>query len=63
MSPSDEYSGSISFRIDWFDLLAVQGNLKSLLQQGWVYQLKIGEHLAPSSGVTQKTFPVICSIA
>ena len=31
-SPSDEYSGLISFRIDWFDLLAVQGTLKSLLQ-------------------------------
>ena len=28
----NEYSGLISFRIDWFDLLAVQGNLKSLLQ-------------------------------
>ena len=26
ISPSDEYSGLISFRIDWFDLLAVQGN-------------------------------------
>ena len=32
ISPSDEYSGLISFRIDWFDLLAVQGTLKSLLQ-------------------------------
>ena len=31
-SPSTEYSGLISFRIDWFDLLAVQGTLKSLLQ-------------------------------
>ena len=31
-SPSNEYSGIISFRIDWFDLLAVQGTLKSLLQ-------------------------------
>ena len=30
--PSNEYSGFISFRIDWFDLLAVQGTLKSLLQ-------------------------------
>ena len=30
-SPSNEYSGLISFRIDWFDLLAVQGTLKSLL--------------------------------
>ena len=32
ISPLNEYSGLISFRIDWFDLLAVQGTLKSLLQ-------------------------------
>ena len=32
ISPSNEYSGLISFKIDWFDLLAVQGTLKSLLQ-------------------------------
>ena len=32
ISPSNEYSGLIAFRIDWFDLLAVQGTLKSLLQ-------------------------------
>ena len=32
ISPSNEYSGSISFRIDWFDLLVVQGTLKNLLQ-------------------------------
>ena len=32
ISPSNEYSGFISFRIDWFDLLAIQGILKSLLQ-------------------------------
>ena len=32
ISPSNEYSELISFRTDWFDLLAVQGNLKSLLQ-------------------------------
>ena len=32
ISPSNEYSGLISFRIDWFDLLAIQGTLKSLLQ-------------------------------
>ena len=32
ISPSSEYSGLISFRIDWLDLLAVQGALKSLLQ-------------------------------
>ena len=32
LSPSNEYSGLISFRMDWLDLLAVQGTLKSLLQ-------------------------------
>ena len=32
ISPSNEYSGLISFRMDWFDLLAVQGILKNLLQ-------------------------------
>ena len=32
ISPFNEYSGLISFRIDWFDLFAVQGTLKSLLQ-------------------------------
>ena len=34
ISPSDEYSGLVSFRIDWFDLLAVQGTLNCLFQ--WV---------------------------
>jgi len=33
ISPSNEYSGLISFRMDWYDLLAVQGTLKSLFQQ------------------------------
>ena len=33
ISPSNDYSGLISFRIDWFDFLAAQGSLKSLLQQ------------------------------
>ena len=37
ISPSNEYSGLVSFRMDWFDLLAVQGTLKSLLQH---YSLK-----------------------
>ena len=32
ISPSNEHSGLISFRVDWFDLLAVQGSLESLLQ-------------------------------
>ena len=42
ISPFNEYSGLISFRIDWFDLLAVQGTLKSLLQHHgskvWILQ-------------------------
>ena len=33
ISPSKEYSGLISFRMDWLDLLAVQGTFKSLPQQ------------------------------
>ena len=33
ISPSNEYSGLISFRMDWLDLLAVQGTLKGLFQQ------------------------------
>ena len=37
ISPSNEYSGLISFRIDWFDLCAVQGTLKSLLQHQYPY--------------------------
>ena len=37
ISPSSEYLGLIPFRIDWFDLLAVQGTLKSLL---WYHSLK-----------------------
>ena len=42
ISPSNEYSRWVSFRIDWFDLLAVRETLKSLLQhhswKGWVLQ-------------------------
>ena len=37
---SNEYSGLNSFRIDWFDLLAIQGTLKSLLQQAKVSTLQ-----------------------
>ena len=42
ISPSNEYSGLISFRMDWLDLLAVQGTLKNLLQhyslKAWILQ-------------------------
>ena len=41
ISPSNEYSGLISFRIDWFDLLADQGTLKSLLQHHLRVYIKV----------------------
>ena len=44
-SPSSEHPGVISFRMDWLDLLLVQGNLKSLLQhnnsKAWILQLSV----------------------
>ena len=45
ISPSNEYSGLISFRIDWFDILAVQGTLKSLLQH-YISKATVLEHSA-----------------
>ena len=42
ISPSNEYSGLISFRMDWLDLLAVQGTLKSLLQHTELQLLEYG---------------------
>ena len=46
ISPSDEYSGLISFRMDWLDLLAVQGTLQSLLQH----------HSSKASNLQRSTF-------
>ena len=39
--PSKEIPGLISFKMDWLDLLAVQGTLKSLLQHGMMLKLKL----------------------
>ena len=52
LSLSDEYSGLISFRIDWFDLLAVQGTLKSLLsstaiQKHQFFSARSSSHIHP----------------
>ena len=49
ISPSNEYSGLISFRIDWFDLFAVQGTLTSLLQH----------HSSKASILSHSTFFVV----
>ena len=45
ISPSNEYSRLISFRIDWFDQLSVQGTLNSLLPHIWISTDKLGETL------------------
>ena len=48
-SPSNEYSGLISFRMDWFDLLAIQGTLKSFLQH----------HISTASTLQHSAFFII----
>ena len=52
-SPSNEYSGLISFRIDWFDLLAVQGSFKSLLEKTMPHSSK-ASILQRSAGVKEE---------
>ena len=52
ISPSNEYSGLSSFRMDWFDLLAVQGTLKSLLHY---YNLKVSILQCSTSFIVQLT--------
>ena len=54
MSPSNEYSGLISFRMDWLDLLAVQWTLKSLLQH---YSLKASILWPSASFIVQLSHP------
>ena len=54
ISPSNEYSGLISFRMDWLDLLAVQGILKSLLQH---YSSKASILWSSASFVVQLSHP------
>ena len=54
ISPFNEYSGSISFKIDWFDLLAVQGTLKSLLQH---HSSKASIHLYSAFFIVQLSHP------
>ena len=56
ISPSNEYSGLISFRIDWSELLAVQGNLKSLL---WASQMALVVKKGKESEVAQSC-PTLC---
>ena len=57
ISPSNEYSGLISFRIDWFDLLAAQGTFKSLLQH---HSSKASNLRACDKFVTKSTLAVSC---
>ena len=53
ISQSNEYSGLTSFRIDWFDLLAVQGTLKSLLQH---HSSKTSVHLHSAFFMVQQSY-------
>ena len=54
LSPSDEFSGLISFRIDWFDLFAIQETLKSLLQH---HDPKASVLLLPAFFMVQLSHP------
>ena len=54
ISPFNEYSGMISFRIDWFDLCAVQGTLRNLLQQ---HSLKASIILRSAFFIVQLSHP------
>ena len=60
ISPSNEYSGLISFRIDWLDLLAVQGTLKSLLQQEFksINSLALSFLYSPTVYIVQLYSPI-----
>ena len=57
MSLSNEYSGLISFSIDWFDLLAVQGTLKCLLQQQFESNNSLALSLLCGPALTYVGFP------
>ena len=58
ISPSDKYSGLISLRMDWFDLLAVQGILKSLLQH---HSSKASVLQCPAFFIVQLSHPYMTS--
>ena len=59
ISPSNEHTGLISFRIDWFDLLAVQGILKSLLQH---HSSKASILQCPDFFIVQLSHPYMTTI-
>ena len=56
ISPSNDYSGLISYRFDWFDLLAIQGTLKSLLQH---HSSKASILLSSAFFMVQLSYPYI----
>ena len=59
ISPSNEYSGLISFRMDWLDLLAVQGTLKSLLQHDSSLALSFNTHSSLASILWHSAFFIV----
>ena len=57
ISPSNEHSGSISFRIDWFDLLAVQGTLSLGMQELWSGRLHKRKSFKSWTSKDQSSWP------
>ena len=62
ISPSNEYSGLISFRIHWFDPFAVQGTLKSLLQTIWKHSSSVLSLLYGSAFTSIHDYDISCHI-
>ena len=63
ISPSNEYSGLISFRTDWLDLLAVQGTLKSLLQHLSLLQRGLAPRSKGKARALRKGTPLASRVA
>ena len=57
INPSNEHPGLVSFRMDWLDLLAVQGTLKSLLQHQSIKHSKASIHRRSASIIVQLSHP------
>ena len=60
ISPSNEHPGLVSFKMDWLDLLAVQGSLKSLLQHHSSKASIIWHSVVPNSAISEEHTRLLC---